>query len=500
MGNQVAPSGNPSEPGYYGGIFVKIDNETFTPGDTLRGTIYLNLTNAYPGDKICLSVKGTEYCKWVDRVHHSRQKPDGTMESYYEDIPREATIDIIKQELDVYDWNKGAIIPKGQYTFPFQFNVPQGLPGSFFFRRGNAVAEIKYSVEGFLKPEKDSVPKLKHKVPVTVRENPNTQIQTKEVSISKNLTTWCCCDQGTCTMRTAFEKNAYAPSEEARVITEVDNSKCSLGIPNVLFSLVQTIQLTAGQHSRHFSFTIRTTSLGRIEAGQTCLGEQRKEASIILPPGQEGKAKDFREGGMEGYEPDPTTVITPSAHGRLVKSDFFLQVTCQTEGCLCCDTAPSNSLPIMVYSPILIRQPDPTPPQNWQPQQMPAANLSIVITNTPGGGQTISIQQGAAPAMVGNQMPQQGFAQPNQAPMNTMSQPQQPQFQQQPQPQQPQFQQQPQYQQPQTQPQYQQPQPQFQQQQPQFQQQQPQYIQPQTVQVGQNYNNQYPPQGQFQQF
>jgi len=500
-------SKNQAEPSFYGGIYVKLDKECVNPGDTITGKMYLDLVNAYPGDMICLSVKGTEFTKWIDKEARQRQKPDGMMETYYVDVPREGNINIIQQELVVYDWAKGAIIPKGQYTFPFQFQLPNGAPGSFFFRGGTTIAEIKYSIEGFLKPEKETVPRLKHKIVFVVRENPNITAETKEVSITKSLTTWCCCNQGTVSMRTAFEKNTYVPGEEARIITEIDNSKCSLGIPDVVFSLSQSVSIGDGHHTKGFHFPIKSMNLGRIEAGQSCVGQNRKEASIMLPPGQEGKAKDFKEGIPE-YNPPPSSVITPSVHGRLIKSDFSLMVYCQTEGCLCCDSAPSNGMPITVVAQAPPPQPELVPPPNWQPQQMPAANLVITITNTPGGGTEIKIQQGTQDpnnqGMIGSPMPPQNMNQPNQYPQQ---QPQYPQQQSQYPQQQPQYpQQQPQY--PQQQPQYPQQQPQYPQQQPQYPQQQPQYpqqyppqqIQPQPVQIGQPQpypNQQYPPQQQY---
>jgi len=530
MGNQAGKTAD--QQGAYGGIFVKLDQEVFNPLDTLSGNIYVDLRANYPGDMLCLEVKGTEYTKWIDK--EARQRPrqggqPGEMETYYVDVQREATREIIKNDLVVYDWAARQVIRPGQYTFPFAFQIPSGLPGSFFFKSGNAVAEIKYSVEGYLKPEVEQVPRLKHKVYLTMREKVQSTIQQKELNLTKKISTWCCVDQGTISLKAAFEKDAYCPGEEARMLTEIDNGKCNLNIPNVSFQLSQTIQLSANGHGKYFHFPIRTVDLGSIAPKTSCLGDQRKSASIILPPGQEGKAKDFT---ADGANVDPTQFITPSAHGSLVKSDFTLSLTCNVEGCICCDGVPSVSIPIQVYAATRPRQPDPIPPANWNPQPMPQANLTITIVQLANGGQEIHIDTGAPQGgMMGGQMPPQqpGFAQPNQQMqpqfepakpmMNTSQQPlvnnnsfnnsaqmnnsfgnpqmnnggmvqqqqqPQPQFQQQQQPQpQPQFQQQPQ---PQSQPQ-----PQFQQQQqpqpqpqPQFQQQQqPQPINPQPVQIGQ---------------
>jgi len=421
MGNQAGKTAD--QQSQYGGIFVKLDQETFTPGATLSGNIYVDLRVPYPGDMICLEVKGSEFTKWIDREARQRPNPNGppgAMETYYVDVPREGSRDIIKNDLVVYDWAKNQIIPPGQYTFPFAFQIPGNLPGSFYFQRGGAVAEIKYSVEGYLKPERDNVPKLKHKVYLTMREKMQQNIQQRELNLTKKISTWCCIDQGTISMRTAFEKDAYAPGEEARMLTEIDNAKCSLNIESVVFTLSQTININDGHgHGRYFSFPIKTVNLGSIAPGTSAVGDQRKSASIIFPPGQEGRAKDFT--GAPVQDPDPTQVMTPSAHGTLVKSDFSLSLTCGVEGCICCDSVPSVSIPIQVYSALQRKQPDPIPPPNWAPQQMPQANLTITIVQLANGGHEIHIDTGAPsgqPGMAGGQMPPQqpqpGFAQPQQ--------------------------------------------------------------------------------------
>jgi len=403
MGNEVGK--NTAELTPYGGIFLKLNDTAYYPDDTLSGTIYLNLIKPYPGDKLCLEIKGKETVKWIDKEARHRDRPDGTRETYYVDVPREGEVDVINQELVVYDWISKQTTLFGQYTLPFAFKIPHGLPGSFFLKRGNAVAEIKYSVEAFLKPEVDTVPKLKHKERVVMKEKFSGSIEQREVSLTKNMSTWCCIGAGSINLRTAFEKNAYLPNETARILTEVDNSKCTLNITDVVFNLNQSIHISDGKgHGTGFSFPIRSVNLGSISAGESCLGDKRKEASIQLPAGQEGSAKEFTG---EHFEFDPTKFITPSTHGKLIKSDFSLGVTCQIDGCLCCETIPSNSLQIQVYSLPPVRRPDPTPPPNWNPQQMPQQNLTISIVSGANGNQEVRIDTGA-PNMLGGQMPQQG--------------------------------------------------------------------------------------------
>jgi len=418
MGNDASTGGQRyQEASQYGGVYFQMDEAVAFPDQTLKGTVYLNLQRPYPGDKICFAIKGNEYTKWVDKEPHQRQRPDGTMETYYVDVTREGKQEILNNELTIYDWANGAIIPPGQYSFPISFRLPMGLPGSFFFQGVNIIAEIAYSVRAYLKPENDKIPKLEYKVPITIRETLNKNIQTQEIKLNKPLKTWCCCDQGTLNMRTAFEKNAYAPGEEARILTEVDNSKCSLMVQDVRFSLVQTIHLSAGPHGRQFHNVISSISLGSIQPGETCLGENVKKGVIQLPPGHEGSSKQFRgDGPLPDYNSDSKSMITPSCHGRLVKSDFALTVSCSMDGCLCCDSDPVNSIGIQIYSSAQKMQAPPQPPSGWKPQEMPMANLTITIVQRADGGQDIHIDTGAPgpnPGMANNQMPPQNFGQPN---------------------------------------------------------------------------------------
>lgn len=46
----------------------------------------------------------------------------------------------------------------------------------------------------------------------------------------KNAKTWCCVDNGESSIKCYFENNSYLPGEKANIITEIDNSKCTIGI------------------------------------------------------------------------------------------------------------------------------------------------------------------------------------------------------------------------------------------------------------------------------
>lgn len=222
-------------------------------------------------------------------------------------------------------------------------------------------------------------------------------------------------------MWTAFEKNAYAPGEQARVVTEVDNSKCEVAVTNIRFELVQYIQLSAQGHGKHLNFGIVGENLGSVQPGESFVKEKRKEACIQLPPGIEGSSKSYKgdKGKVEEYSLSPQQAISPSTNGVLVKSNFGLRVSCGMDGCCLCTAAPATELPVTIYSIIQKKVSDPSPPPGWNPTPMPAANLTITINV---GGTTVNINTGNAqpqgnPFMANNPMPaQQNTFQPQPQP------------------------------------------------------------------------------------
>lgn len=407
MGNK-----NSSPTGDYGGIYVKMNDEVLLTGTTASGTIYLNLTKDYPGEKLCLRITGNEYTKWVENEKQAHKNPNP--------VTRFADNLIVNKEIEIHNWNKREYIPKGQYTFPFQFAVPKGLPSSFYFRRVTAVAQIKYFITVFTKSEKKKVPQISYQIPVLIRESFEANVESKEISTNSNLTTCCCIHHGSIGIRTAFEKNAVAPGETVSIISEIDNSKNTLPISKVKYLLTQKIVLHAEGHKKVFNFTIKTVELGKVDQGQTKKGSNKLEASLTLPPCQEAGSSDIAKIHLlQEYNPDPTSIITPSAHGKNIKSDINLVVASDIQRCMFCQSQPATSLPIFVYSANLQLEPEPQVPLNWEPEQMPVTNFTVAPVQ-----QEMVLNQAPAEAglgMIATQMPHQPIQSPQ---LSMMYQPQ----------------------------------------------------------------------------
>jgi len=424
MGNDPSKNGGSK----YGGIYVHFDKPVYSPTETATGTINLNLVQQYPGTQLYITLKGVEYTRWIQRVRKTSRRTSGRtgrrrggrrkgrVSHHYVRVPRSAKLETINEEFPIHTWTQTqGYIPPGQYSFPFAFMVPKGLPGSFYFERGTSQGSIRYIIKGMLASTDRNVPIVKHERDIVIRENLYQQIQTREVLIDKNIKSCCCCSKGRLNIKTHFEKNAYAPGETARMITEIDNSQCSSAISSLKFQLVQNIHLQAHAHRKTIPTVICSDGLGRVAGGAQ---KEVKESSIKLPPGQEGKVIEYQindQGEVDENDDESALVskITPSVNGYLVKSNFVLKLKTEIDACICCDVSPEALLPIQVYSVSLLQEPQPYV-ANWQPVQMPVSNLSVNMLSVPADYQLLQYDSygnmiNGNMMMDYNQMQQQGF-------------------------------------------------------------------------------------------
>lgn len=71
-------------------------------------------------------------------------------------------------------------LSKGKYTFPFEIDIPENIPGSFLFLDRNTYVEIIYTI----KVKLDNV-NMKETLPLIIRQKENLLIIGKIMNILK---------------------------------------------------------------------------------------------------------------------------------------------------------------------------------------------------------------------------------------------------------------------------------------------------------------------------
>jgi hypothetical protein len=390
----------------YGQIYLELGQTNYLSGDTVIGTVHLNLIAPFPGNRLIFKIKGTESARWIEWIAMTRDLGGGMVQHYSYPIEIVGEADIIDQNIRVYNWLQSDTIFSGQYSFPFSFKLPSGLPGSFFMQNTQAVAEINYSMSAYLEPiNEKNYPRLEYKSYVTIREPVQPNIQQKELSIDRELQIFCCCRQGKINLKATIDRDAYAPLDTMKILVEVDNAKGKLNAKSISCSLVQTINYTNGTNHGHSKYQIQASTLGTLKAGQAWTGNDRKELVFQLPPLLKGESKEMKNIGTKQY--NPREAISASAHGKIITSDYSLQVQCEMSGCTCNYPSPVSNLIFQVYA-TQQEFPHPTPPNNWQPQEMPISNFAVkgAYEIQQPGFNNYAVAPNNNTSMTNNQMPQ----------------------------------------------------------------------------------------------
>lgn len=121
----------------------------------------------------------------------------------------------------------------GAYVINFSFNLPADLPSSINTHIKNVRERPKAKIKYFVKAKVTGIDQrdnMKYKQVLVVREPPVEFKVGEQQQETSHVTTWCCVDQGTSSMWSAFEKNVFTPQDVAKAMINVDNSKCTLNV------------------------------------------------------------------------------------------------------------------------------------------------------------------------------------------------------------------------------------------------------------------------------
>jgi len=340
----------------------------YVGGQTVMGNIYLNIISPVKANGIFLHMRGQEHTQFHERF--TRQVPDGhdaqgnqkyRAEHYWED--HEEWRNVTKSRMQVYALG-GQTLNQGQYTFPFQFVLPTGLPGVYHDRRTGEhgqfwLAETVYSliaecdVTGFLSIDIKSEQRLVM--------YPALATEVKQVSETKtaNVNFCCCINKGTANMTVHFNKNCYVPGEQAVIICEAKNDS-TVDFTKIKVKLKSMVTMKCQSKTKNFEDRLHVSEFEGVKQMTDATGDKARRVDIMLA----------RTDGKSG-EP-----LQPETNGTNVKCKYWVEVEYDIPWCPDIEI----KLPLTIYAP----QPAPgwgvtVAPAYWAPDasNLPDGNVSL---------------------------------------------------------------------------------------------------------------------------
>ena len=147
----------------------------------------------------------------------------------------------------------------GDYSIPFSFTMPVGLPSSFQFIDNRMwqrpKGKVKYTIKASMLTHQNKE-LMRHKQVLILREMGDAYQENIVHNAENSITTWCCMNQGVSRVTTEFEKNVFEPRETCKAKVSIDNSACNLQMTGVRFALEQELVLRTEHHTFRHVFTL----------------------------------------------------------------------------------------------------------------------------------------------------------------------------------------------------------------------------------------------------
>ena len=361
MGN----SQNPDMANKYGQIYMKTDSKNYFQGEAVTGSIFVNIIQPYPGKTLHLLIEGQEFCQWIKCSRKKNQlKPK--LEKRKRRGPK-GFRDIYSHKIAIHSFADQKI-PKGQWNFPFRFELDKDMPASFRFNSPKIDSFISYKMKAVISSaEPKLVKNMEHFQELNIFQirDENYAPLSKNVSLEAKLLWFI--SRGNTQINAFLNKNNYVLGEEIHLTCEIDNKVCKSEVTFIELDLIRKLELKSNNSSekkKNFKLLSRRNDLFIPENHNNVVTTEFK-----FKLANEARTKN------KNINYTPNTSI-----GKLVKNYYILKLKINYGGFLGAKVH-KIVLPLMIYEKGYDEKVNPVnvqPPIDWNPQLMPLRNVSMI--------------------------------------------------------------------------------------------------------------------------
>jgi hypothetical protein len=381
-------------------FYVALDSANFHEGSTATGKIGFNLTNNCPPITVYITIMGYERVMWRRRVRRGKS----TRVVTYRDHALACNQRFVVMQ------SAQSFLP-GQYSYPFTFQVPAGIPGTYGHESGYHSNRAECSVTYMLYAElvlNDVQPGQQGMIgrsmcPIVIMQQARTPYNyNMEANITNKVTTWCCCNKGNVGVNCTFEKDVVRIDEAVTMRFNIDNSNSKIGIKTVKAVLKRKLFLKTNSGLS----TYRETNMITLPL-PGCDKEQKIDEKIVRF--DLSVARDIGTPANLGAAlAEFAGKIQQTCNGSLITCQYELHIIAEVDGCVCCENQPFVYAPIEILAPervLVFQQVVYQVPEGYDPSQGPPPEgqpaYGAPAYGQPAGpapdGQNPQLQYGAPP-------------------------------------------------------------------------------------------------------
>ena len=257
-------------------VYINSSKPYYYPGEELGASVLLDVLETTNCNKMQIIAKGKQIVQAIqktsidsymdssetdsnesDEDNHYKNKSKRNEESSSEENERDNTS--IARNLDeskkIFKYKKIVVISsknsisQGKYTFPFEVQLPENIPGSFLFLENNTYVEIIYSIK--VKLNKINITEV---IPIVIRQKENIFNYPRSNEYSK-IITGCCFDNNKSIIKLSTIEKYILSNKEVRLNLVLDNKNCGIEGSPVTIELYQRLIIFPKNKSKKLKIT-----------------------------------------------------------------------------------------------------------------------------------------------------------------------------------------------------------------------------------------------------
>jgi len=340
-------------------VLIYPHKNQYAPGETIEGTALVSIVKQTDFTGLFIKVSGKEKLQFADTETHyvpytetytvnGRTQTRSGIRAVQVPVTRYGTHVLFKIELLAL---AGGLMLPGQYSVPFRFALPLGLPGSFKLVESGFSCGITYEVKAIVRVPGLFKSNLRSVHEFDVPQTPPTFTRAFTASADSDINVCCCINRGRAQLTFRCTRDSFMPGEDVGIVTSVSN-RSSAELKRITIKLRRYIHLRADTgHIRSFEYTV---------------------SERVYP----GLAK------MTEVKDVPMTLSIPhDAPQQCYGAKIRCLYTARLSGKVRCGSDATCSVPVFLYkAQITTGFAVPTYPDNWNPVILEQVNFSNQAT------------------------------------------------------------------------------------------------------------------------
>lgn len=379
MGNQIET-----------GVVIALDKPYFYSGQDVTGAVYVNLAHNHNIREISLNVTGRENTSWLKSTTYlSKTDLQRIDEFEAKEIEQGRTVNnrVRKNgERVVFSLlNSFGSVPfgSGQYSFPFKFYLPAGLPSSFEYIDEVFNCSITYWAECRATKRDGTQQVFKNmffvRTPKEVFNYPLTQSSFAEVS------NWCS-NKGKSGFSASINASSFSWLDVAQIKLDFDNTLSQIAITGFSVGLTQKLNFKSNNDDNEF-LTRRLTS--QIMGLNVNPGEKGSSNIILTLKDDDNVTQKYASESknnelIQGNSFSIANIIS-TVKGNLISNEYYIVIDINFEGVQCCSGPGALTFPILIYAKEIDFNLNSLKPNNWNPQVINTSTSTVPSGGMSGG-------------------------------------------------------------------------------------------------------------------